>query len=314
MNDRQPFKPPFFIVGAARSGTTLLQYMLRSHPEVSLPTSESHFFIPFYERREEYGNLSEIGNIRQLLTDIHDSRKRFFEEDLHGIRFDVESLAQRAQRDDRHTVPGVIATIFEANAEAEGKRRWGDKTPYYALHCETLLQMFPGAQFIHLIRDGRDCALSMLQRKRDLQIFNVYHAAYIWNRYVQSAREFGAKHPDNYFELRYEDLLDSPQETMKSLCDFLGIEFSHSVIDFRKSSGAGKTPLLTKPLQKSNQGKWRKSMSRRDLEIFESLAGETLEKCGYELSTTNPKISRMAWVFYETHIRLSHFKARHFGR
>lgn len=72
MNNR-----PIFIVGAARSGTTLLQYMLKSHPDLSLPTAESHFFIPFYQCRTDYGDLSDIGALTRLLEAIYDSRKLF---------------------------------------------------------------------------------------------------------------------------------------------------------------------------------------------------------------------------------------------
>lgn len=311
MKPGKQFKPPFFIVGAARSGTTLLQYMLRSHPEISLPTGESHFFIPFYAHREEYGDLSDIENVQRLLTAIYESKRQFFEEELHGIEFDAKELAQKAFREKRRTVPEIISFILEANALAEGKSRWGDKTPYYALHCDTLLEMFPGAQFIHLIRDGRDCALSMLQRKKDLKIYNIYHAAYTWKKYVDSASRFGEKHPDNYFQLRYEDILNHPRDTMQALCSFLGIEFNDSVINFRKSDGSGKTPLLTQPLQPSNQAKWRKSMTRHELSVFEKLAGETLEQHGYELSVEHPAISPMAWFYYEAQIRFSHFIARH---
>ena len=205
------------------------------------------------------------------------------------------------------TLPKLITGIFQENAKAEGKTRWGDKTPYYILHLDTLLEMFPDAQFIHLIRDGRDCALSMLERKWDLQIFNTYHAAYIWNRYVTTGQNFGERHPECYFELRYEDILNQPELSLKKLCNFLHIQFDDSVINFRKSDGSGKTPLLTKPLQRSNQSKWKSQMSEKQLEVFESLAGTTLEKCGYELACHEPSISTFDWFLYELQIKLGHF-------
>ncbi len=297
---------PLFIVGAARSGTTLLQYMLRSHPEFSFPTGESHFFIPLYKRRNEFGDLTNVRNIRNLLTDIYQAKKPFFDEEMHGIKFDAGALASQMHQEGRSSVPDVISGIFEANASAEGKSRWGDKTPYYILHLDTLLEMFPNAQFVHLIRDGRDCALSMLARKKDLKIFNIYHAAHTWNKYVESGRSFGLRHPDNYFELRYEDILNHPNETIQELCVFLNIEFNDSVINFTKSDGSGKTPLLTKPLQRSNQAKWQSKMTKRQLSVFESLAGKTLEKHGYDLSSSNHAISPISWFFYETHIKLSY--------
>ena len=302
MSDR-----PIFIVGAARSGTTLLQYMLRSHPEISLPTSESHFFIPFYKQIKEFGNLSNKDNIRALLEEIYTSRKYFFDEDVHGIKYDADSLAEIFYEKGYSTLPELISGIFQENAKAEGKTRWGDKTPYYILHLDIILEMFPEAQIIHIIRDGRDCALSMLERKWDLQIFNIYHAAYIWNRYVTAGQDFGAIHPDRYFEIRYEDILNKPKLSMEKLCNFLNIQFDDSVINFRKSDGSGKTPLLAKPLQKSNQGKWKSRMSEKQLEVFESLAGPTLTNCGYELASNEPSISKLEWFLYELEIKLGYF-------
>lgn len=295
---------PIFIVGAARSGTTLLQYMLRSHPDLSLPTAESHFFIPFYKRRNEFGDLTNIDAVTRLLEEIYLSRKQFFDEDVKGIRFNAEALAQRFHARQLITLPQIIAGIFEENAEAEGKRRWGDKTPYYILHLETLLEMFPNAQFVHIIRDGRDCALSMLERKWDLQIFNTYHAAYTWNKYVKAGKAFGKIHPDRYHELRFENLLNNPEQSVSSLCSFLNLEYNERVIDFKKSNGSGKTHLLTQPLQKSNQGKWREKMKPSQISIFEALAGETLKVCGYPLVNDNPKVTVLEWLISESHIKI----------
>ena len=306
MNNSCKSDRPIFIVGAARSGTTLLQYMLRSHPDISLPTAESHFFIPFYERINEYGDLSSKENIRSLLEEIYSSRKHFFDDDVHGIKFNADSLTEILYGRGCSTLPELVSGIFQENAKAEGKSRWGDKTPYYILHLDTLLEMFPNAQVIHLIRDGRDCALSMLNRKWDLQIFNIYHAAYIWNRYVTAGKDFGTKNPDQYFEIKYEDILNQPELSLEKLCDFLSIKFDQSVINFRKSDGSGRTPLLTKPLQKSNQARWKSSMSEKQLEVFESLAGPMLESCGYELASHAPSISKSAWLLYELQIKIGY--------
>lgn len=303
---------PIFIVGAARSGTTLLQYMLKSHPDLSLPTAESHFFIPFYQRRTEFGDLSDLGALTRLLKAIYASRKLFFDEDVHGIRFNAGTLAKRFHARQLTSVPEVIAGIFEANAEAEGKLRWGDKTPYYILHLETLLEMFPNAQFVHIIRDGRDCALSMLERKWDLEIFNTYHAAYTWNKYVNAGKAFGAKYPNIYHEVYFESLLNEPEQTIDSLCRFLNIEFNERVIEFKKSNGSGKTQLLTQPLQKSNQGKWREKMTSRQTLIFEALAGETLSACGYQIVNKTPQVNSIDWLINELHIKACHAYCRRF--
>ncbi|MDD2658145.1 MAG: sulfotransferase [Methylococcales bacterium] len=305
---------PIFIVGAARSGTTFLQYMLRSHPEISLPTGESHFFIPFYQRRNEFGDLSDITRLRDLVKELYQFHPDFFDGDLHGIQFNAESITQRLHKLDIKSIPEVISGIFQINAEAEGKTRWGDKTPYYVLHLDTILEMFPNAQIVHLIRDGRDCALSMLERKWDLEIFNTYHSAYTWNKYVLAGESFGQKHPEHYYKIYYEDILNSPEKTLMDLCQFLNIEFNTQVINFNKSKSPGKTPLVSQPIQKANQDKWRQKMTPAQIRIFESQAGDTLRKCGYETIYTQPTINRFEWFINELHIKLCQFYSKHFKK
>lgn len=304
--------PPVFIVGAPRSGTTLLQYMLKSHPEISLPTGESHFFIPFYQRRSEFGNLKNKDNLKALLDEIYQAKKHFFDDDFHGIRFDSEILADRLHAMEVSTVQDTISALFQLNAQAEGKKYWGEKTPYYILHLSTIMEMFPDARIVHIVRDGRDCALSMLERRWDLRIFNIYHAAYIWNKYVTSGLEFGKRNPNIYFELKYESLLTTPQEVFRELCHFLNIEYSDSLINFKKSSETGKTPLLTQPLQSNNTHKWKSKFNKKQIKLFEAIAGTTLSACGYETSNQPYKLSTSEWFINESHIRLCNIYSRLF--
>ncbi len=303
---------PIFIVGAPRSGTTLLQYMLRSHPDLSIPTAESHFFIPFYQRRNEFGDLNRKENLQSFIEQIYHAKKDFFDDDFHGIKFDIEKFTIDCNKQGISTIPNIIDYIFQKNSLAEGKKRWGDKTPYYILHLNTIVEMFPQAQIVHIIRDGRDCALSMLERKWDLQIFNTYHAAYTWDKYIKAGKKFGSEQPSCYFEVRYEDILDKPEISMSQLCNFLNIEFNPKILDFNKPIGSGKTPLLRQPLQPNNQAKWRNKMSDKQLSIFEALAGETLTDCKYELATKNQHITNSERLKNEAYIKLCQLYKKYF--
>ncbi len=303
---------PIFLVGAARSGTTLLQYMLRSHPDIYFPTAESHFIIPFYRRREEYGDLSNRDNMISLLSDIYRARKRFFDEDMNNVEFDAGEMADLLLHEQRTTFPQVVAGLYEANARVENKRSWGDKTPYYILHLPTILEIFPNARIIHLIRDGRDCSISMLKRKHDLQIFSTYHAAATWKKYVNAGQQFGRSHPDCYHEIRYEDILDKPEYSMLQLFRFLG-EQQHDVSGYfsehegkrENADAAGrKTPLVGKPIKKDNQQKWRQLMSNRQVRTFEAIAGDVLARNGYPLVYSAPRISGLSRAANELYIRL----------
>lgn len=277
---------PFFIVGAPRSGTTLLQYMLRSHPNLSLPTGESHFFVPLYRHRAQFGDLSRKENIRRVLEAMYAQSASFLTTDLHGVRFDVEALTETFHREGRHTIPAILSGLYEKNAQGEGKRRWGDKTPYYVLHMPLLLEMFPGAKFIHLIRDGRDVLLSLFGRCRDFGVHNSYFGARYWEHYVATGQHLGRQlAPDQYLEVRYEDLLAFPERTVHHLLNFLGEPFDPAVIRFRKAGEAGKTPLVQQDLQPGNIAKWRRRLSPLQLWLFEGAAGQLLYCNGYPLAT-----------------------------
>ncbi|MCH9670730.1 MAG: sulfotransferase [Gammaproteobacteria bacterium] len=307
---------PIFIVGAARSGTTLLQYMVRSHPRISLPTGESHFIVPMLQRAAEFGDLSREENITRVLEAIYARHRYFLDDELHGVKFAVPSMASALVERGVTDMTSLIDGIFQVNAAGEGKSRWGDKTPYYALHLERLLDAYPDAQVIHIVRDGRDCALSMLERKFDLRIFNIHEAAEIWMQYVCAAREAGKKFgPERYFEFRYEDLTKDPETTMRAICAFLNEEYSDETVNYRKAADSGdgplKTPLLQQPVQSQNSEKWRSNMSSWDQRIFESVAGDVLIDSGYSLSKPDPEplLFPVVSTAYKVHGRLMRLRA-----
>jgi hypothetical protein len=297
---------PIFIVGAPRSGTTLLQYRLRNHPRISLPTGESHFFIPLYQAQAKFGDLSQLENVRAVLDAMYRQNAGFMDTDLHGMKFDLDGLAQQLHGEGRNTLPAIIRGLYEKNALGEGKARWGDKTPYYVLHIPQLLEWFPDAQIVHLIRDGRDVALSLFGRKHDFQIYNTYQAAKYWQIYVEKGRELSkGLNANQYFELRYEDLLADPEGTLKMLCGFLEEEYSSALLDIHQVKDAGMTPLVHQPIKADNAGKWRTRMSARQIRIFESVAGDTLRKFNYELMTHARPLSLPMRMFYRLHNALA---------
>ena len=300
-----PGSGPIFIVGAPRSGTTLLQYRLRNHPRISLPTGESHFIIPLYDNQQAYGDLSQAENIRKVLQAMYDQSRPFLETDLHGLKFDINSLVAEFHAEGRHTMPAIISGIFEKNAHGEGKARWGDKTPYYVMHLPKLLEWFPDAQIVHLIRDGRDVALSLFGREHDFYVYNTYFAAEYWESYVGKGHHQGKQLASNqYMELHYLDFLTHPEDTMKKICEFLGEAFTPDLFDVIPVDDPGKTPLVHAPLKISNAGKWRSKMSARQIKAFESVAGNTLRQFGYELVTPAQPPSIFVKAAYRLHNRL----------
>lgn len=307
-------KGPVFIVGAPRSGTTLLQYMLRSHPALSLPTGESHFFIPLYRNAAQYGDLSQAGNVRNVLRAMEARSAAFLHTDLHGLKFDVDTLTAALVAEGHRTMRDIITALFEKNAAGEGKPRWGDKTPYYVQHIPKLLEWWPNAQIIHIIRDGRDVALSMFGRRHDFRAYNTYHVAKQWQQYVETGHAQGQPLPaSQYLELRYEDMISDQKAALQKICSFLDEAYSDDLLEYKKSGEAGKTPLLQKPVQKSNQDKWKHDMTPWQIRVFESATADTLKKFGYTLSTSGRRLPLPLRALFRWHNALATRWFRAFG-
>lgn len=294
---------PIFVVGSPRSGTTLLQRILRSHPRISSPTGESHFIIPLYRNAKSFGDLRKTENVHNVLQEMYYKNSNFLETDFHGMRFEVGSLAVELCQKGCDSIPKIISGLFEKNAHGEGKARWLEKTPYYVLHLPTILEMFPDAQIIHIIRDGRDCALSMFKRKYDFDIFTTYHAALYWKHFVDVGQKTGpVLGLKVYIEIRYEDLLSAPVAICKKICGFLGEEYTDSMVNFQKSRDKkSKTPLLAKSIQPANAEKWRRLMRPHQVTIFEGVAGNTLKRNEYPLLTRGKPLSDPLRIVYQAY-------------
>jgi hypothetical protein len=304
---------PIFIVGAARSGTTLLQRMIGSHPNISAPTGESHFMVPLGRTERQWGNLRDPRCVARVLERMQEISPEFTDEDLQGLTFDPPKLAPLLAKRVDGTMVGLIRALFEHNAHGQGKQRWADKTPYYVLHMEMILEMFPDTQFVHIIRDGRDCAISMLGRRHELRIYSVYHAAQTWAQYVNAGQINGNRlRADQYHELHYEDLITDPERVLRALCHYLDEPFDARMVNFRRSSDVGnRTPLLRQSLQPANREKWRGSLSTWQIRVFESEAGATLARNGYPLSTRIGRLPVPVRAAFRAHTQISNWMSRH---
>lgn len=301
---------PVFIVGTPRSGTTLLLYMLRSHPRLFFPDEESHFIIPMYKLSNRYNRFQRRDDIERALVDMHTIRPVFFRGYTEQNEMAIEHLAGAIQAAGCKSVAEAIDFVYSAMANLAGKARWGDKTPYYALHLPTIMEMFPDAKVVNMVRDGRDVALSLLERRYDMDVYNVYFAAKYWEQYVTAVDVASRScNKDSLLNIRYEDLLDNPEQTLKSICQFLGEEYFPTLIDFDKPKALDtnllqKTRLIGQPLKSSNQGKWRTKMTARQINLFDRTAGGLLRSHGYDSSSGGKPVSAALRLFYRLHNKL----------
>lgn len=276
---------PIFIVGAPRSGTTLLRYVLSSHPRIYIPPESN--FIPRLLGHRPGRELTRKEAVRTV--EIIRTYDTFFK-DWRGDSLDptafVEDLSDLRPA-------SVVHALFSDYAHQYGAPRWGDKSPIYTMHVEGIARAFPTSQFIHIIRDGRDVALSMQRTYRGPRFFYVdpYYAARSWKARVRRASSSGARlGPSRYFEIRYEDLTANPEALIRQMCDFLGEAYEPAMTTPNREAArhyhskdihaATREPLTT-----TRSGRWRRELSVMDQRLVQLVAGDQLGALGYEIAS-----------------------------
>lgn len=262
---------PVFVLGFPRSGTSLMCRLLLDHLGVNFGT-ESQFIIRYYKRLHRYGDLRDDRCLRWLFDEI--GRERFFRRTRRnfGFAFDVD----RAMRSiESRTYAGVLRAIFGQFACEKGLSRWGDKTPEYSRHLPVLRELFPTAQYVHVVRDGRDVALSAFNTGFGPK--SAYEAALRWSEQVRAITTFGAGLPaKDFLTIRYEDLLRDPAAELTTLGGFLGIANHAPLIE-------GMAARLRAQVRGDNAGKSNHLLSVRETECFEACAFDVLDRYDYAL-------------------------------
>lgn len=276
---------PIFVIGAPRSGTTLLRFMLASHSGIYIPPESD--FIPrlFLGRgRVRMSPHRAERNLRIVLRS-----DRFFR-DWRADPLDPTAFVAALPE---LTPAAFLDALYRAYAAQYGAARWGDKSPIYTHYVPLIAEIFPSAQFVHIIRDGRDAALSALTAYHDRFYVDAYFAARSWRSRVEVARLSGsALGGDRYVELRYEDLTTDPEGVLRPLCAFLGERYEPAM---RESDRLGRellrpngrhAPVREPP--RPNSGGWRTTMLPADLRLFNAVAAPLLDDLGYDATDPGP--------------------------
>jgi hypothetical protein len=285
--------PAPFVVGATRSGTTLLRLMLDAHPQIAIP-SETHFIPELVAARDKHGASPE--RMLELLS----SHRRWGD-----FQMEPTDLAARWATIDPLTGPAAVRAFYALYGEShDGATRWGDKTPGYIKSMREIQGYLPEARFIHLIRDGRDVAISVL--KQDWGPQSIEAAAEKWRSRVLRARS-QSPYLGFYMEVQFEDLVVHTERELRRICEFIELEFHpdmlgyHETAEERLQEKARALPRAHGEAQSAEKrlashaktfeppnpdhiGTWKKRMSPEDRAAFEALAGDLLADLGYELS------------------------------
>jgi hypothetical protein len=285
VNTRGREREPVFVVGMNGSGTTMLLDCLGRHPALYAFPKETRLIPYLMARQDAYGDLAVDANFRALWDDVR----------TLAVFREVNGHAAVPLPDDWPEHPRSLAAILDAVfchfACQHGKRRWCEKTPQHVQHLLGLAELFPAARFVHVIRDGRDCAVSFHRRWKRQPELTVFR----WKKVVSMGRAQGQRlGKARYLEVRYEDLTAAPEQSLRRICQFLGLEFNpavlHSAQPYLQVGGQGRRGGLQR-----NSGKWRSYFKPRTLEGLERIAGATLASCGYVTSHPEADIDVSNW-------------------
>ncbi len=291
--------PAPFVVGAPRSGTTLLRLMLDAHPALAIPPET--YFVP--KAAKQWRRIERVRNRSA------NPRERFYEAVTEHTRWpdfhmDAQAFKRRLDEERPQDVGEAVRIFYRLYAERAGKVRWGDKTPFYVRRMSLLQEILPEARFIHIIRDGRDLTLSI--QGLWFGPNSIDEAAEFWTSRIAEGRE-QAPTLEHYMELRYEDLVEDPEPELRRICEFVELPFDERMLHYHENVDerlAPETPPeeiapdgrvvstaerqaimanVARPPDKSRIGRYRTEMPEADRERFESVAGPLLRELGYPL-------------------------------
>ena len=279
-NDR-----PIIVLGCPRSGTTLVQLMLHSHPRIAIPP-ENRFLIPAYRNRLRFGDLEQVANRRRLAHFIVRNRTRF--PDLGLDRSEtIEWIVAGPP-----TLGSALGVVLRESGARFGRPRWGDKRPFYYSFIPPLMRLFPDAQLVHVVRDPRDCVASL--KRMPWWRAGTYHAVSAWASSVDNTEHALHAWPGALVRVCYERLVSDPESELRALCSALGERYEPAMAEPQVLAAVAvperkhwHTATRTSPSTRS-VGRWREELEGWEIALCEAVLAPRMERLGYE-TTGRPR-------------------------
>ena len=267
---------PIFVVGMPRSGTTLLSAMLDAHPQIAI-SPETHFF-----------SLGEFDVEARNATDLQAALNFLLQQpgvqDMELTQEEIEAIRDRVHAADDARPPTVLWALLQTYASRFDVEAWGEKTPDHLRAVPSIAQYDPEAVFIAIVRDPRDVCLSLRNMPWDRG--SLPEAAWTWRHYARLTEQYRETFPDRFYEVRYEDLLATPEEVLEGICAFLNAPFDPAMMAFHDEASPAVRAEPWKentkrPVDPTNREKWRNEMGAAARWIVQRLTGKYLKNKGY---------------------------------
>jgi len=283
---------PYMMIGTQRSGSNLLRLMINQLSHIIAP-HPPHILERLTPLLPLYGSLDDDISFNQLIEDVC----QLVEKNpvaWEGVCLNRDDVYSRC---DERSLVAVCDAVHNILAQQNNAETWLCKS-MANVHFLPEIERFYGnkIKFIYLYRDGRDVSLSF--RKAMIGDKSFYHLAKTWNEEQRLVLECEQRvEKDNFFKVSYEELTSNTEGVLRRLCVFLDVEFSDHMLDSHNSGEASRTAVtnlwsnVAKPVFANNSNKFFKECSLHDIDIYESVANESLHALGYKcfLKTNDEK-------------------------
>lgn len=281
-----------FIIGNPRSGTTLLRLLLNAHSHIVAPP-ESGFLQWWHTKYSQWQQSdSQCEDKRaSFIRDLLKSKK------IEDWNLDARRLDQLIQTRQPENYGALTSLVYETYAMQEAKKPELvlDKNNYYIHYMKELREIWPQASFLFIIRDGRDVACSYLEIKNlktdspykpDLPE-NIKDIASEWHNNNKQILQIMEELPNQSLLIRYEDLVQKPQENLSKILTFFGLQFQPAMLEFYKHNDEPASTLDWKkstqtPIDTNSVGKFKHLLTKAQIEAFETIGGDMLRYGNYQ--------------------------------
>ena len=277
---------PIIILGCPRSGTTLLQVMLHSHPRIAIPP-ETRFLLPTYRERLRFGDLSHEANRRALGDFIVRTKGHRFAD----LRLDRDATVGEIVQGPP-TLGSAVGIVLRAYAQRFGRPRWGDKRPAYYNYIDVVMRLFPDAKIVHVVRDPRDCVASL--KRMPWWRTDSYHSVAAWAQSIDNTDHALRAWPGTVARVQYERLVADPEPELRSLCAELGEDYDPAMAEPERLADVAvperkhwHSNTRVGPTTK-RVGRWKDDLEPWEASLCETVLRERMARFGYEPTGAAP--------------------------